>query len=407
MQRIAKKPRAALTGPVGRFRLSQAAAYRLGRTNGPMGAASSPSAPVLRRAWACGSGFPQRTGQLGAIDRSAAGETVAPPIVHDVLRSSGHPIDPDTRGPFERQFGHDFSSVRVHTGERAAASAAAISALAYAVGNHIVLGAGHRVAREGEDGQLLAHELVHVTQWGNQPIPSRLPIGPADGAAERQARTGQAGHPRQTAALQRAVPVCMEYRAGDTGTANPSPGVRVNVSRPGRRATVNARVQTHGAESNVARAQTVQNTISRLWNGNFPDGYRIATNVNVTHRPPGRAENSSALQVEIARDTILGTHFNALTRDIQVDLAIGPNPLGWSVAHEFGHAMSLRDRYSESIVSRLGALFGRQRAAEAHAGYENNIMGVHGGRLESRNVQDLIGLHIPYTCTRWRLESPL
>ena len=38
-----------------------------------------------------------------------------PPIVHDVLRSPGQPLDSATRAFVEPRFGHDFSQVRVHT----------------------------------------------------------------------------------------------------------------------------------------------------------------------------------------------------------------------------------------------------------------------------------------------------
>ncbi|HKU73691.1 MAG TPA: DUF4157 domain-containing protein, partial [Pyrinomonadaceae bacterium] len=41
-----------------------------------------------------------------------------PPIVHEVLNSSGEPLDTATRAYFEPRFGHDFSRVRVHTDEK-------------------------------------------------------------------------------------------------------------------------------------------------------------------------------------------------------------------------------------------------------------------------------------------------
>lgn len=46
--------------------------------------------------------------------------TTAPPIVHEVLRSPGRPLDTGTRAFFEPHFGHDFSKVRVHTNAKAA-----------------------------------------------------------------------------------------------------------------------------------------------------------------------------------------------------------------------------------------------------------------------------------------------
>ena len=64
---------------------------------------------------------------------SSAPEAV-PPIVHDVLRSPGAPLDAQTRAFMEPRFGHDFSRVRVHTDAQAAESARAVNALAYTVG---------------------------------------------------------------------------------------------------------------------------------------------------------------------------------------------------------------------------------------------------------------------------------
>ena len=49
-----------------------------------------------------------------------AGGVEAPPIVHEVLRSPGQPLDAATRAFMEPRFGHDFSKVRVHTDEKAA-----------------------------------------------------------------------------------------------------------------------------------------------------------------------------------------------------------------------------------------------------------------------------------------------
>src|SRR5437868_11610319 len=60
-----------------------------------------------------------------------------PPIVHEVLRSPGQPLDGVTRAFFEPSFGHDFSRVRVHTDTRAAESAQAVDARASAVGDHV------------------------------------------------------------------------------------------------------------------------------------------------------------------------------------------------------------------------------------------------------------------------------
>jgi hypothetical protein len=92
------------------------------------------------------------------------GQAEVPPVVHEVIRSPGQPIDPATRAFMEPRFGHDFSHVRVHTGEGAEASARALNAQAYAVGNHIVFGLGRFDPNATEGRRLLAHELTHVVQ---------------------------------------------------------------------------------------------------------------------------------------------------------------------------------------------------------------------------------------------------
>ena len=81
------------------------------------------------------------------------------PSVHEVLRTEARPLDPGVRAAFEPCVGHDFSHVHVHSGVAAAESARAAGALAFTIGNHIVLGGA-------ADTRLLAHELAHVVQQG-------------------------------------------------------------------------------------------------------------------------------------------------------------------------------------------------------------------------------------------------
>jgi hypothetical protein len=140
-----------------------------------------------------------------------------PPIVHEVLRSPGRPLDAATRSFMESRFSHDFSQmrphaapqaaglaigpaddsyeqeadrvadsimqskpsqeasanpqydfshVRVHDGARAAESARAMRASAYTVGNNIVFGEGQYSPGVTAGQRLLAHELTHVAQQG-------------------------------------------------------------------------------------------------------------------------------------------------------------------------------------------------------------------------------------------------
>ncbi len=88
----------------------------------------------------------------------------APPIVHDVLRGAGQPLDARTRALMEPRFGLDLSSVRVHTGAQADESARAVGARAYAVGQDAVFAAGQYDPGSREGLRLLAHELSHTVQ---------------------------------------------------------------------------------------------------------------------------------------------------------------------------------------------------------------------------------------------------
>jgi len=90
--------------------------------------------------------------------------TEAPPIVNQVLRQSGQPLDPATRAFMEPRFGHDFSQVRVHTDAQAGQSARAVQARAYTVGQDIAFAPGQYAPHTNTGGKLLAHELSHTLQ---------------------------------------------------------------------------------------------------------------------------------------------------------------------------------------------------------------------------------------------------
>jgi outer membrane protein OmpA-like peptidoglycan-associated protein len=153
---------------------------------------------LLQRACACGKHTTDQHGEctecrkkrLGLQRRAVGhGPETAPPIVHDVLRSPGRPLDDATRGFMESRFNHDFSGVRVHTDARAAESARAVNALAYTVGNHVAFGAGQYAPGTSGGRGLLAHELAHtVQQQGNAGLArAALEVGAADGPGEREA----------------------------------------------------------------------------------------------------------------------------------------------------------------------------------------------------------------------------
>lgn len=92
-----------------------------------------------------------------------------PPIVHDVLRSPGQPLDSETRAYMEPRFGQDFSGVRVHADAKAAESARAVNAYAYTVGREVVFGPHQYAPQSSEGRRLVAHELTHVVQQSGNP----------------------------------------------------------------------------------------------------------------------------------------------------------------------------------------------------------------------------------------------
>jgi hypothetical protein len=116
--------------------------------------------------------------------------TGVPPIVEEVLDSSGQPLDSATREFMEPRFGHDFSRVRVHTDHKASQSAKAVNALAYTVGHKVVFAGGQYAPGEKSGQKLLAHELTHVVQqrkMASAAPQSKLEIGPANDSLEQEA----------------------------------------------------------------------------------------------------------------------------------------------------------------------------------------------------------------------------
>lgn len=115
--------------------------------------------------------------------------TAVPPIVHEVLRSPGQPLDAQTRAFMEPRFGHDFGNVRVHTDAKASESAKAVNAHAYTSGTNLVFDAGKYAPQSAAGQRLLAHELTHVIQQGEQTSQDDLAIGPESDSHEREAET--------------------------------------------------------------------------------------------------------------------------------------------------------------------------------------------------------------------------
>jgi Domain of unknown function (DUF4157) len=177
-------------------------------SRGPQASSFAPKpAPkrLLQRKCACG-GSPGPDGECEECkekrlqrkkgDSGAGTEhgSSVPSIVHEVLRSPGHPLDPSTRAFMEPRLGHDFSQVRVHTDVKASESARVLNALAYTVGRDIVFDHEHYRPQAAQGSFLLAHELVHTLQQDRStaivPGPTgELQIGDPNHASETEADT--------------------------------------------------------------------------------------------------------------------------------------------------------------------------------------------------------------------------
>lgn len=125
--------------------------------------------------------------QMKATWPAITGGFEAPPIVHEVLRSPGRPLDAVARAFMEPRFGHDFSKVRVHTDATAAESARAVGARAYTVGSNVVFGAGEFAPGSRRGQRLLGHELTHVVQQ----VTNVLARNPNKTALEEAGKTGE------------------------------------------------------------------------------------------------------------------------------------------------------------------------------------------------------------------------
>ena len=121
-----------------------------------------------------GSGFLQRKSNcddntlqrasLLPLSRKNKDQKEIPPIVHEVLRSPGQPLDTTSRAFFGARMGHDFSKIRIHTNKLAMESANALGAQAYTVMPNIIFGSGQYAPYTRKGQRLLAHELTHVVQ---------------------------------------------------------------------------------------------------------------------------------------------------------------------------------------------------------------------------------------------------
>ncbi|HUP43075.1 MAG TPA: DUF4157 domain-containing protein [Thermoanaerobaculia bacterium] len=101
--------------------------------------------------------------EAGAAGGASGGREVQAALASP---GAGRGLDPSDRGLMERRLGHDFSRVRVHTGEPAHRAARSIRARAFTQGPDVWFARGEYAPGTDRGRRLLAHELVHTVQQG-------------------------------------------------------------------------------------------------------------------------------------------------------------------------------------------------------------------------------------------------
>ena len=123
---------------------------------------------------------------MRAAGRCACGGT-CPRCLNAALHTPSRQIDAVDRRFVEGRLGHDFSGVRLHDDTTATATAEALGARAWTLGEHVVLGRGEYRPGHGGYRRLLTHELAHVLQQRDVAQPARASVGPENDAFEREA----------------------------------------------------------------------------------------------------------------------------------------------------------------------------------------------------------------------------
>ena len=284
------------------------------------------------------------------------------PVVRDVLRAPGKPLDTATRGFFESRFGHDFSQVRVHNDADAAQSAFAMSARAFTVGQDLVFGWGRYAPETSAGRRLLGHELAHVAQQDHD-APSRMPDDHYDHEADRAADaalTGGRAHgfTPAAAAIQRQPEP--EAKKKPDLTLQPSTQTipKSDLDKPvptGPLPLVGLRKLTDRAKTKTEAESGVEASVQ----GSVADR-KVTTNVEV------------AIPV---RETKLGLIFGqpvVLGKDLKLEVAIGPQNAPAGLQPDVAIKISMKALWLEleRIKSRIKHLKDLGVGVSAEAAYD-------------------------------------
>ena len=133
--------------------------------------------------------------------------------------------------------------------------------------------------------------------------------------------------------------------------------------------TIPIRFQGPGASPAVVEKFT--QGIEQYWSGEF-GRYQVRTQVTV-------AEKSTPRNLQNVIYVPEGNQRAFVYREGRNTGEWSSERPGWTAAHEAGHLMGLPDRYTDKVGP--------------HPGYEQNIMGVHGGTATAADIQSIIKLN--------------
>lgn len=286
-----------------------------------------PTQGILRRKCACGN-HTMAGGECGAcgakrlnLQRLAVGNqnehSEVPPIVHEVLRSSGQSLDSTTRAFMESRFERDFSQVRVHTDEKAAESAGTVDALAYTVGRDLVFGAGQYQPQTHEGRRLLAHELTHVVQQNGATIHGELTVSQPQDKEEKEADW-----------MAKTIMEIHESRPSETGNLSSTSNSEISPQL----AVLARGLQLARAEHNVAAIELLQRSVNLV---ETQPSHPLLDRLPALAPSATGGECSTCMAHRLQRQRP-GTHVEKRTRTQCINNALASAGIPWAVLFVLG-----------------------------------------------------------------------
>src|SRR5664279_875344 len=109
-------------------------------------------------------------GKNMAVRKSSGALIVSNKISRQIDSSRGHgkTMDSNTKSFMESRFGTVFDKVKIHNNRESAQLSRNLQAKAFATGNDIYFNDGQYQPESTEGRRLLAHELAHINQKGNE-----------------------------------------------------------------------------------------------------------------------------------------------------------------------------------------------------------------------------------------------